>query len=97
MPNLKPVINEKSTLLTNKNNTHVFIVDDLQVDLNKVQVKAILVKNGLKPTEIRVIRPPSKKKIKGTKRTLKVTKRPKKFYVTLPKGAKIEENLSIAF
>jgi ribosomal protein L23 len=97
MPNLKPLINEKSTLLTQKNNTHLFVVDDVMIELNTVQVTKILEKQGLKPLRVRGIRQPSKRKTKGAKRQIKLVKRPKKFYATLAKGVIIEENLSIAF
>lgn len=94
MPTLRPLINEKSTLLSSTN-THVFVCDDLNVDLNKIQITTALEKNGYDVKNVRTIRQPAKIKVKGAKRNKKIVKRAKKFYVSLNKKADINENTSI--
>lgn len=94
MPTLRPLINEKSTLLS-ATNTHVFVCDDLNADLNKIQVCLALKKEGYDVESIRVIRQPAKIKVKGAKRNKKIVKRPKKFYVSFGKKADVNENTVI--
>jgi ribosomal protein L23 len=58
---------------------------------NKIEVKKMLVKDGLHPLKITIVNPYSKLKRRGKKNSMVAQKRFKKYYVKLQPGEKIEE------
>lgn len=89
--------NEKSLMLS-KLNTYVLVIDDLQVDINKIELAKKLKEQKLVSTGIRVVTLPRKFKNQNSKKggkKMKVVSRAKKFYVTLAAGQKIDEKFEI--
>jgi len=58
---------------------------------NKIQLTQILRANGLHPIKINVVNLPAKVKVRGSKRRIKLQKRPVKFYVKLQPGEVLDE------
>lgn len=86
----KPVLTEKVTTLTDKQNQYVFLVD---LRANKIQIrKAVEQMYGVSVTSVNTMRYEGKHKMRGTRRGFVEgrTARQKKAVVSLAKGETID-------
>jgi hypothetical protein len=92
---LKLLQTEKS-LNQQASHKYIFVLDELQADINKTELMKVFVKNKLKPTKINVVTPFIKLKTKNNKkRTLRKVQRPKRYFVTFSEKQKFDENFTL--
>lgn len=94
MTTLKIQDSEKS-LNQQVQSTYVFVADDINFSINKIELAKLFTKNGQKVESIRVVNPYIKNKVKGKKRTKVTQKRAKKFFVKFTKDQKIKEGFQL--
>lgn len=94
MPYLTLARTEKAYNLAAQNK-FLCTFDELSFKPNKEELRKILKKHGLTAISVNTLNPYKKIKFRRT-RTNKVSQtRPKKYYVTLAKGQKIDEDLRL--
>ncbi len=69
--------------------------DEISFKPNKQELKKILKKHGLEALSVNVVNPYKKIKFRKTRTNKVLQSRPKKYYVTLAKGQKIDEDLRL--
>ncbi|MGL4759782.1 MAG: 50S ribosomal protein L23 [Patescibacteria group bacterium] len=94
MPYLTLARTEKAYNLAAKNK-YMVTFDELSFQPNKDQVKKILRKHGLTPLAINTLNPYKKIKFRRTRANKVLVSRPKKYFVTLAQGQKIDEDLRL--
>ncbi len=86
----KPIISEKSEMLSEKSNKYSFVVDKRA---NKIEIKlAVEARYGVNVTRVNTVIMPSKKKVKNTRSGMIIGRKPayKKAIVSLADGEEID-------
>jgi hypothetical protein len=92
---LKLLQTEKS-LNQQASHKYIFVLDELQADINKTELMKLFVKNKLKPTKVNVVKPYVKLKTKNNKKkSIRKVQRPKRYFVTFAEKQKFDENFTI--
>jgi ribosomal protein L23 len=94
MPYLTLARTEKAYNLAT-NNVFMLTFDNVNFKPNKIELAQILKKHGLDAVSVNTVTPYKKIKIRGKKSNKVAQVRPKKYYVTLPKGQTIAEDLRL--
>lgn len=76
-------------------NVFVIVFDDVNFDINRIELGKILKKEKYEVENIKTVKPPSKIKMKGAKRTKVAKKRAKKFYIKLKEGQKLPDDFKL--
>jgi ribosomal protein L23 len=94
MPYLSLARTEKAFNLVAQNK-YLCTFDVLSFKPNKEELRKILKKHGLDAIAVNVVNPYKKIKFRKTRTNKVLQSRPKKYYVTLAKGQKIDEDLRL--